>query len=81
MSVKLLAASALLVQCGALLVIYKLFALSNVKPTQVCSAPACSQVILIQQHWQYLKGNYDLNSDCEKADRLQEQKRTGIPLY
>jgi hypothetical protein len=46
MNVKLLAASALLVQSGALLVLYQLFLqLSNVKPTQVCSAPAGRQVI------------------------------------
>jgi hypothetical protein len=31
---------------------------------------------LFQQHWRHLKGNYELNSAFEKADRLQEQKRT-----
>jgi hypothetical protein len=50
--------------------------LSNVKPTQVCSAPAAK---LIQQHWRHLKGNYELKS--EKADRLLEQKRTGFQLH
>jgi hypothetical protein len=46
MNVKLLTFSALLVQSGALLAIYQLFLqLSNVKPTQVCSALACRQVI------------------------------------
>jgi hypothetical protein len=49
--------------------------LSNVKPTQVCSAPADRQVI--QQNWRHLEGNYDLNSAFEKADRLLKQKRTG----
>ncbi len=45
MNVKLLAASALSVQSGALLVIYQLFfAIVQCKPTQVCSAPACRQV-------------------------------------
>ncbi len=32
---------------------------------------------LFQQHWRHLKGNYDLNSAFEKADRLLKQKRTG----
>jgi len=31
---------------------------------------------LFQQHWRHLKGNYDLNSAFEKADRLLGQKRT-----
>ena len=32
---------------------------------------------LFQQHWRHVKGNYDLNSAFEKADRLLEQKSTG----
>jgi hypothetical protein len=36
-------------------------------------------VTLFQEHWRHLKGNYDLNSAFEKADRLLEQKRTGRP--
>ncbi len=48
MTVKLVAASALLVQSGALLVSKNCFInfmqLSNVKPTQVCSAQAGRQV-------------------------------------
>jgi hypothetical protein len=46
-NVKLLAASALLVQSGALLVFFIdiFLQLSNVKPTQVCSARAGRQVI------------------------------------
>jgi hypothetical protein len=36
---------------------------------------------LFQQHWQHLKGNYDLNSAFEKADRLLEQKHTDTHLY
>jgi hypothetical protein len=31
---------------------------------------------LFQQHWRQLKGNCDLNSALENADRLLEQKRT-----
>jgi hypothetical protein len=49
MNVRLLAASGLLVQNGALLVLhncfFNFFAMSNVKPTQVCSAPAGRQFI------------------------------------
>jgi hypothetical protein len=61
MNIKLLAASALLVQSGALLVIYQLF----------CNCPMFSQpksavyqqaAKIFQQHWRHLKGNYDLNS-------------------
>jgi hypothetical protein len=48
-NVKLLAASSLLVQTGALLVSHicflNFFQLSNAKPTQVCSAQAGCQVI------------------------------------
>jgi hypothetical protein len=29
---------------------------------------------LFQQHWRHLKGNYDLNSAFENADRLPENK-------
>ncbi len=36
---------------------------------------------LFQQHWRNLKGNYDLNSVFEKADKLLEQKPTGSHLY
>jgi len=68
MNVKLLAASALLVQSGAVLVIYQLF----------CNCPMSSQpkyavhqhaAKLFQQLWRHLKGNYDLNSALEKGDR------------
>jgi hypothetical protein len=49
MNEELLAASVLFVQSGALLVNHNGFVnflqLSNVKPTQVCSAPAGRQVI------------------------------------
>jgi hypothetical protein len=80
MNIKLLAASALLVQSGALLVIYQLF----------CNCPMLSQpkspvhqhvAQLFQQHWRHLKGNYDLNSAFEKTDGLLEQKRSGSHLY
>jgi hypothetical protein len=49
--------------------------LSNVKPTQVCSAPAGRKDISITLA--ALQGNYELNSAFEKADKLLEQKRTG----
>jgi hypothetical protein len=44
----------------------------------------------LKQHWRHLKGNYDLNSAYEKADRLLEQKPllchkhykpTGVGIY
>jgi hypothetical protein len=35
------------------------------------------QAAKLFQHWRHLNGNYYLNSAFEKADRLQEQKRTG----
>jgi hypothetical protein len=77
MNEELLSASVLFVQSSTLLVghngFIKFFATSNM-PTQVCSAPADHQVI--QQHWRHLKGNCDLNSAFEKADRLLGQKRT-----
>jgi len=39
--------------------------------------------VLLQaaKHWRHLKGNYELNSAFEKADRLLEQKRTGIATF
>jgi hypothetical protein len=36
---------------------------------------------LFQQHWRHHKGNYDLNSVFENADRLLEQKRTGSQFH
>ncbi len=36
---------------------------------------------LFQQLWRHLKGNYDLNSAFENADRLLEQKRTGSQFH
>ncbi len=62
MNVKLLAASALIVQSVVLMVLPTFFRLSNVKPTQVCSAQG------------HLKGNYELNSAFEMADRLLEPR-------
>jgi hypothetical protein len=71
MNVKLLSASAFLVQSGALLVFYQLF----------CNCPILSQpksavhqvaAKLFQQHWRHLKGNYDPH--FEKANKLQKQK-------
>jgi hypothetical protein len=45
------------------------------------SAVLQQSATLFQQHWGHLKGNYDLNSAFEKADRLLEQKRTGSHFY
>jgi hypothetical protein len=36
---------------------------------------------IFQHHWRHLKGNFELNLAFEKADRLQEQKRTGSQFY
>jgi hypothetical protein len=36
---------------------------------------------LFQQHWRHLKGNYDLNSVFEKANKLLEQKPTGSQFH
>ena len=36
---------------------------------------------LFQQHRRRLKGNYDLNSTFDKADRLLEQKRTSSHFF
>jgi hypothetical protein len=83
MNVKLLVASDLLVQRGALLVFNQLLCncLMLLKPTQLKFAEHQQAAKLFQQHWRHLKGNYDLNSAFEKADRLLEQKRTGSHLY
>jgi hypothetical protein len=51
------------------------FEISNVKPTQVCSAPTGGQVI--STTIAAPKTDYDLNSAFEKADRLLEKKRNG----
>ena len=58
MTEELLAAIALLVQSGALYW------------SVIISAPAQEAAKLFQQQGQHLKGNYDLNSAFEKADRL-----------
>ncbi len=47
--------------------------ISCITPTPQPVSPKTS---LFQQHWRHLKGNYDLNSAFEKAERLLEQKRT-----
>ncbi len=77
---KLFAASALLVQSGALLVIYQLFWNCPIL-SQPKSAVHQHAAKLFQQHWRHLKRNDGLNSAFEKADRLLEQKRTGSHLY
>ncbi len=75
MNEELLATSAFLVQSGTLLVS------DNVFINFFCSCPMLSQpksavhqqaAKLYQQHWRHLKGNYHLNSDFEKANRLLE---------
>jgi hypothetical protein len=58
---KLLAASALLVQSDALLVIYQLFC-NCLRLSQPKSAVYQQAAKIFQQHWRQLKGNYDLNS-------------------
>jgi hypothetical protein len=61
MNVKLLAACALLVQIGALLVNHNGFIIFFA--IVQCYANASLQAAkLFQQHWRHLKGNYDLNS-------------------
>ncbi len=75
--------AALFVRSGALLVSHNGFInflqFSNVKPTQVCSAPAGHQVISTTSF--HLKENYDLNSAFENADKLLEQKRTDSQFH
>jgi hypothetical protein len=76
MNVKVLAASAFLVKVAPYWNFYQLF----------CNCPMLSQpksavhqqaTKLFQQHRRHLKGNYDLHSAFEKADRLLEQKCKG----
>jgi hypothetical protein len=59
---------------------------SGSTPAGICNCPALSQLKsavlqqaakLFQQHWRHLKGNYELDSAFEKADKLLEQKLTG----
>jgi hypothetical protein len=79
-----LAASVLFVQSEALLVSHKCFyqlfcnhlMLSQPKPA-VHQQPAK----LFQQHWRHLKGNYDLGSPFENADRLLGQKHTSRQFH
>ncbi len=63
----------------------KLYCLVGSTPAGTCNCPMLSQpksavlqqaAKLFQQHWRYLKGNYELNLAFENADRLLEQKRT-----
>jgi hypothetical protein len=73
---ELLTFSALLVQSGVIMVLINFLQLSNVKPTQVCSAPAGRQVILTT-----LGSTPKGNSAFEKADRFLEQKLTGCQFH
>jgi hypothetical protein len=57
-NVRLLVASALIVQSGVLFVSYQ----------------PKSAVQKVNRHWRHLKGNYELNSAFEKADRLLEPR-------
>jgi hypothetical protein len=76
MNEELLAASALLVQSGALLVSH--IGLINFSAiVQPKSEVHQQSAKLFQQHWRHPKENYDLNSAFEKADRLLEETRTG----
>jgi hypothetical protein len=54
--------------------------LSNVKPTQVCSAQAGRQVIY-NSNGSTSKVIENLNSAFEKADKLLEQKLTGSKFH
>jgi hypothetical protein len=49
------------------------------RPKSACSAPADHQ--MISTTWRHLKGNYDLNSAFENANRLQKQKPTGSQFH
>jgi hypothetical protein len=73
MNVKLLAASALFVKSGALLVFYRLFCSYPVliKPTKVWVHKQVAK--LFQQHCRHLNSAFE-------ADRLLEQKCTGSHL-
>jgi hypothetical protein len=75
MTKELLAASVLFVPSGALLVSHNdLF--NCPKLSQPKSTVHQQAARLFQQHSHPLKGNYDLDSAFENADRLLEQKRT-----
>jgi hypothetical protein len=79
MNEELLAASALLVQSGALLVSHNGF-------VNFCNCPMLSQpksavhqqAAKLKQHWRHLKGNYDLNFAFEK--RTNSQFHYIVPL-
>jgi hypothetical protein len=80
MNEEVLAASALLVQTASVVMVLLTFLqLSNVNPTQVCSAPAGRQVI--STNLVAPQANYDFYSAFEKADRLLEQKRTNSQFH
>ncbi len=70
MNVKLLAASALMVQCGVLLVCYQLFRNCPV----LSQSKSAVHIAQAGRHWRHLKGNYELNSAFEKDDRLFEPR-------
>jgi hypothetical protein len=74
MNKELLAASALLVQSVALLVsrngFINFFAILQVKPAQVCSAPVQQPAKLLKQHSRHLKANFDLISAFEKVKAI-----------
>jgi hypothetical protein len=53
--------------------------LSNVEPTQSTAHQQAAK--LFQQHLRRLKGNDDLNSTFENADRLIDQKRTSNQFH
>ncbi len=77
---KLIAASALLVQSGALLVIDQLFWNCPIL-SQPKSAVHQHAAKLFQQRWRHLKGNDGLISAFEKADLEQKRTDTGSHLY
>jgi hypothetical protein len=82
MNEELLVTCALLVQNGALLVSHKFCQLyCNCAILSQPKSAVHQQAAKLFQHWHHLKGNYDLNSAFEKADRFLEQKRTGSQFH
>jgi hypothetical protein len=84
MNEELLATSVLFVQSGALLVSHKWFykQFSNCPMlSQPKSAVHQQPAKLFQQHRRHLKGNYDLNSAFENADRFLGQKHASRQFH
>jgi hypothetical protein len=80
MNEELFAVSVVSVQSEALLVSHNGFGNCPML-SQPKSAVHQQAAKLFQQHWRHLKGNYDLNSAFENADRLLKQRRTSSQFY